>query len=156
MTKICVVDIPPMDVVGTRKTGSYTLIPDLLMEVFTFIQRKNIAIAGPPLFLCHEITADTVRKADENGTAVIEVAWPVAGPVEGKKDITGYVLLEGRMIHTVHRGPYESCETTCRALFAWIGEHSLTICGPIREAYPNDPRSVPPEDIVTEIFIPVR
>lgn len=78
-----------MDMVGTRKAGPYTLIPGLLMEVFTFIQKKNIAIAGPPIFLCHEITADAVREADEKGTAVIEVAWPVAGPVEGTKDITG-------------------------------------------------------------------
>ncbi|OPX62008.1 MULTISPECIES: GyrI-like domain-containing protein [unclassified Methanoregula] len=59
--------------------------------------------------------------------------------------------------HTrTHKGPYETCESTYLELFASIEKQSLTICGPIREAYPNDPRTVPPEEIITEIFVPVK
>jgi hypothetical protein len=46
------------------------------------------------------------------------------------------------MAHEVHTGPYASCEPTYFALFAWIKENGQTICGPIREIYPNDPRAV--------------
>jgi effector-binding domain-containing protein len=59
------------------------------------------------------------------------------------------------MVHTVHKGPYESCEPTYLKLFAWIETKGLLISGPIREVYPNDPRVVKPEEIITEIFIPV-
>jgi len=45
------------------------------------------------------------------------------------------------MAHVVHKGPYETCEPTYLALFAWIEEKRPTICGPIREAFPNDPPS---------------
>jgi effector-binding domain-containing protein len=60
------------------------------------------------------------------------------------------------MAHAVHRGPYDTCESTYLALFAWTESMGLTICGPIREVYPNDPRAVPPEEIVTGIYVPVR
>jgi effector-binding domain-containing protein len=40
--------------------------------------------------------------------------------------------------------------------FAWIETQGLRISGPIREVYPNDPRFVKPEEIITEIFVPVR
>lgn len=155
MTEITLMDMPAMQVVGTMERGAYTLIPQLIMKVFSYAQKKNAVIAGAPLFLCHETSPDAVREANENGTAVIEVVWPVAAPVRGTKEIRSYTLPGGQMVHAVHKGPYNTCETTYFALFAWIQERRLTITGPIREAYPNDPRIVLPEEIITEIFVPV-
>jgi hypothetical protein len=55
---------PALNAPGTRKTGTYTLIPELLMNVFASIQ----------LFLCHETFPAAVKTTNENGTAVVEVA----------------------------------------------------------------------------------
>jgi len=156
MVEISLVEVPAMNVLGTKKTGTYALIPGLLMNVFSYILKKKAAVTGPPLFLCHETSPAAVHEANEQGTAVVEVVWPVNTPLKGTKEITAYVLPGGRMAHVVHKGPYETCEPTYLALFAWIEENGLTICGPIREAYPNDPREVPPEEIITEIYVPVR
>lgn len=156
MTEITLVDVPEMQVLGARKTGTYALIPELLIKVVSYLQKKKAVIAGPPLFLCHETSPDAVRKANENGSADVEVAWPVSGSVRGTKEITAYTLPGGRMAHVVHKGPYETCEPTYLALFAWIDEQKLTIAGPIREVYPNDPRVVEPAEIITEIYVPVR
>ncbi len=156
MTEISLVEVPAIDVLGTRKTGTYALIPELLMKVFTHCQKKKVAIAGPPLFLCHEVSPAAVHEANEKGTAEVEIAWPVTGQVKGTKEITAYTLPGGRMAHVVHKGPYATCEPTYLALFAWIEKNHLAICGPIREVYPNDPRVVPPEEIITDIFVPVR
>jgi effector-binding domain-containing protein len=76
--------------------------------------------------------------------------------VKGNREINVYELPAGNMAHTVHRGPYESCEPTYLKLFAWIETQGLQISGPIREVYPNDPRAVKPDEIITEIFVPVR
>jgi AraC family transcriptional regulator len=156
MMEITIVDVPAMNVLGTKKTGSYALIPELLMKLFTYLQKKKAVIAGPPLFLCHESSPADVQEAHVNGTAVVEVAWPVVEPVKDTKEIRAYVLPGGRMAHVVHRGPYATCEPTYLALFTWIEENGLTICGPIRESYPNDPREVSPQEIVTDIYIPIR
>jgi AraC family transcriptional regulator len=77
-------------------------------------------------------------------------------PVKGTKEITAYVLPGGRIAHVVPKGPYETCEPTYLALFARIEENNLTICGPIRKVFPNDPDAIPPEEIITDICVPVR
>jgi effector-binding domain-containing protein len=156
MTEITLVEVPAMNVLGTKKTGTYALIPELIMKVIAFIQQKKGTVTGPPVFLCHETSPAAVMEANERGTAVVEVAWPVRELMKGTKEIEAYVLPRGRMAHVVHKGPYETCEPTYLALFAWIEANGLKISGPIREMYPNDPREVPPEEIITDIYVPVR
>ena len=144
-----------MDVLGTEKTGTYALIPDLLLKVLNHMLEHNIPIAGPPVFICKEQSPEAAKEANAQRTARVEIAWPVNGPVQGTGDIRQYTLPGGRMVHTVHKGPYETCEPAYLAAFAWIREQGLSIAGPIREVYPNDPMEVPPEEILTEIYIPV-
>lgn len=156
MDEIRMVDIPPQKVLGIRKTGTYRLIPELLINVYEFAVKKNIAITGPPVFVCHEASPESVKEANDMGTAMVEVAWPVAGSPKGSREFRVYDLRGGTMVHTVHRGPYETCEQTYLKVFAWITEKGLIISGPIREVYPNDPHLVQPEEILTEIYVPVR
>lgn len=155
MDEITIVEIEAQQVLGINKTGSYTLIPELLMKIYEFAVSSKITICGPPLFLCHETCVESVTEANEKGTARIEVAWPVFGIVKGNREIKPYTLPGGKMVHIVHHGPYESCEPTYQRLFTWIETRGLHISGPIREVYLNDPRQVKPEEILTEIFVPV-
>jgi effector-binding domain-containing protein len=155
MEEIALVTVPEQKVLGITKTGSYQVIPELLMQVIGYIVSENITIAGPPVFICHETSPECVKEAAEKGTAVVEVAWPVGGNAKASGDIRAYTLPGGKMVRTVHKGPYAECEPTYLNVFAWIAENGLTITGPVREVYPNDPREVQPEDIITEIYIPV-
>jgi AraC family transcriptional regulator len=155
MEDISIVEVAPRQVVGIKKTGTYALIPELLMKVYEFTVRKKMVIAGPPIFICHEISPEAVMEANEKGTAEVEVAWPVSGTVKSTKEMKVYELSGGKMAHTIHYGPYESCEPTYLNLFAWIKEKGCRISGPIREVYLNDPQEVPPDKIITEIFVPV-
>ncbi|HOX36122.1 MAG TPA: GyrI-like domain-containing protein [Methanoregulaceae archaeon] len=156
MDEITIVDLPDQKVLGMTKKGNYTLIPQMLMTVYEFTEKKKIAIAGPPVFVCHETSPESVKEANEKGTATVEIAWPIAGAAKGGRGIKAYTLPGGKMVRTIHRGPYETCEPTYLKLFAWIAEKGLTISGPIREVYPNDPRTVKPEEILTEIYVPVK
>jgi effector-binding domain-containing protein len=156
MEDITIVEVPARQVVGIKKTGTYKLIPELLMKVYEYTVKKKAVIAGPPIFICHELSPETVMEANEKGTAQVEVAWPVSGTVKGTKEMKVYELPGGKMVHTIHYGPYETCEPTYLKLFAWIKEKGLQISGPIREVYPNDPREVSPDKIITEIFVPVN
>ncbi|MDD1664655.1 MAG: GyrI-like domain-containing protein [Methanomicrobiales archaeon] len=156
MDAITLLTVPEQQVLGVRRRGHYRIIPELLMTIITYAIENGITIAGPPLFLCHEITPEAVMAADQAGSADVEVAWPVSGKVEGAGEIRLYTLPGGRMARILHHGPYEACEPTYRRLFAWIEERGLRIIGPIREAYLNDPREVLPEQILTEIMAPVE
>jgi effector-binding domain-containing protein len=77
-----------------------------------------MVIADPPIFICHEISPEIVMEANEKGIATIEVAWPVSGTVKGTKEIKVHELSGGKMAHTIHYGPYESCETAYLKLFS--------------------------------------
>ncbi len=156
MEEITTIEVPPQHVIGITRTGTYQLIPELLMKIYEFMVAHQITPAGMPTFVCHETSPDAVKEANEKGTAIVEVAWPVSGTIQGRGEIRVYELPGGTMVRTIHRGPYDTCESTYLRLFSWIEGHHLRIAGPIRENYPNDPRVVQPEEIITEILVPVR
>lgn len=155
MDGITVVDVKPSLVMGVRRTGKYQIIPQLLMELVHFSQKKGVQIIGPPVFVCHEKCAEEVLKANEEGNADVETAFPVSCKMEDEGDIKFYQLSGGKMAKIIHKGPYEECNSTYEKLFAWLEEKGYKITGLFREVYPNDPRVVPPEEIITEIYVPV-
>jgi AraC family transcriptional regulator len=125
MDDITIIEVAAQQVLGMKKTGTYLLIPELLMKIYEFAVKRKIEVTGPPLFLCHEITPEAVMKANETGTARVEVAWPVSGTAKGTREMKVYEIPGGKMVHAVHRGPYESCEPTYLKLFAWIDSGSV-------------------------------
>jgi effector-binding domain-containing protein len=103
MDEITLVEVAALQVLGMKKTGTYQLIPELLMKIYEFTVKKNIPVSGAPLFLCHEITPEAVMEANGKGTATVEVAWPVSGIVKGNREMKVYDLPGGKMVHTVHK-----------------------------------------------------
>ncbi|MFA5394784.1 MAG: GyrI-like domain-containing protein [Methanomicrobiales archaeon] len=161
MTEITITEIAPQTVIGLRNRGFYReQIPAMIMKLFLYAQDKKIEIAGMPIFLCHETSPEEAMIAAEEGKADIEVAIPIATPVvmngNGPKGMTCYTLPGGAMLRAIHKGPYDTLKTTHNEIFAWMTEHGKEVTGSIREVYHNDPREVEAEDILTEIYVPVR
>lgn len=155
MTEITQVDVKPATVCGMRKTGMYQMIPEMLMQIHSFISDRGLTITGPPMFLCHEKSVTEVMKAAEAGTADVEVAFPVIEKDSGSDEILCYDIPGGKMIRAIHNGPYQEMEGTYKEIFDWLLSNKMEITGPIREIYLNDPNTVSPEETITEILIPV-
>ncbi|MEL4305472.1 GyrI-like domain-containing protein [Methanococcoides sp. LMO-2] len=155
MSDIDIVEVGPQLVIGMRKTGKYELIAEMLPDLFHYAFDNGLEITGGPTFICHEIGEEAAMKAYREGNADVEVAVPIANKVDGTDTIKCYELPGGKMVKTIHKGPYEDSTQTYREFFAWIEEKGLTITGPTREIYLNDPMEVPPEEILTEIYAPV-
>ena len=156
MEKITIVDVKPQLVAGITKVGQYKLIAELLPKVYEYAGSKGAKFAGPPLFLCHETTAEKAMEADKNGTANVEVAAPIASNIPETNEIKCYTLPGGKMAKTIHKGPYEQCGPTYEKLYKWLGENRKKINGPTREVYLNDPNEVGEDEILTEIYIPIN
>ena len=156
MEEIAVVDVKSQLVLGMRKRGKYEEIAMMIPKVCQFAVEKGIQILGPPIFVCHEMTPEAATKADEEGTADVEVAVPVSGRVKGTAEIKSYELPGGKMARTIHKGPYQDCGPTYEKLFAWLAANGKRIVAPTREVYLNDPHEVPPEEILTEIYAPIQ
>jgi effector-binding domain-containing protein len=156
MSEISIVELKPQMVLGMRKKGKYEIIAQLIPQVYQYAVQKGVQIQGPPVFVCHERTVEEVMKADSEGNADVEVVVPVSQKVEETEEIKYYELPGGKMAKVIHKGPYEDCGPTYERLYAWIEEKQMSIIGPVREIYMNDPREVPKKEILTEIYAPIE
>jgi effector-binding domain-containing protein len=156
MMEVEIVNVEPQLVIGMRKKGAYAEIANMIPAVCTYAVSRGIRLVGPPIFICHEAGKKEAIEADKNACADIEIAVPVSSKGEETADIKFYELPGGKMIKTVHKGPYEECEPAYNRLFAWAKENGKMITGHTREMYMNDPREVKPEDMVTEIYAPIE
>lgn len=155
MHEVTLVEVPTQLVLGIQRRGHYSEIPVALGELVHYAMAHGAQLTGMPLAMMHELGKEAALKADAEGTAVIDVAFPIASPVEDSDAVRCYQLPGGTMAKVVHRGPYEACEAAYNALYQWVTANGYVITDPTREAYLNDPREVKPEDILTEIYAPV-
>jgi DNA-binding transcriptional MerR regulator len=74
------------------------------------------------------------------------------GPVEGAEveELPG-----GLMAVTMHVGAFEEIGLAYHALFAGAQERGYEPAGPVREHYLSDPDVVPPEELATEVLLPL-
>ncbi len=155
MSEVSIVEVATQTVLGIRRRGKYREISDMIPRIFHVAQEKGAKIAGRPVFVCHEQSAEEAARADEHGTADVEVAVPVSGAVEGTDDVRLYELPGGKMAKIVHRGPYGAVGPAYNTLFAWLEQNGKEVTGPTREVYVSDPRETRPEELITEIYAPV-
>jgi len=149
-----VVEVEPQLVCGIRKKGPYKLIAELLPKIYEYAESKGAEFTGSPVFVCHE-TAEQAMEANEKANADVEVGAPIAKKIEETDEIKCYTLAGGKMVKTIHKGPYEDCGPTYEKMFKWIIDNGYAVTGPTREYYLNDPREVSPKDILTEIYAPI-
>jgi AraC family transcriptional regulator len=154
MSEVSVSNVEPQLVMGLRKRGTYAEIRPMIRRIHKHIEAGGARIAGPPMFICHE-TPKEVVKVNLQHNADVEVVVPVSARIEGDEEIACYELPGGPMAKITHQGPYERSAAAYKKLFAWIAENHKKVVGPTREVYLNDPRKVPPEELLTEIYAPV-
>jgi effector-binding domain-containing protein len=154
MSEVTISNVAAQLVVGMRKRGTYAQIRPMMLMLRDYVTAAGARIVGPPAFICHETPKNVVR-ANLQRNADVEVVIPISMPVEEVEEITCYELAGGPMAVIVHKGPYEGTAQAYKKLFAWIAENHKKVAGPTREVYLNDPKTVPPEELLTEIYAPV-
>ena len=155
MDEITIVEEKPQLVAGMRWMGHYKDIAKMVPALFEYVRSRGAIIAGPPLCILHEMSMEEAKIADEAGNADIEVCVPIGERIPENDEIKCYDLSGGKMAKIIHKGPYEASGPVYKRLFAWMEENGHKIAGPIREASLNDPRAVPPEEILTAIYAPI-
>jgi len=81
---------------------------------------------------------------------------PTAKPLPGEGELKSQVLASQRYARAVHRGPYQKCSATYKALYDWAKSQGLSLDNEAIECYVNDPHEVDKADIETVILIPVK
>lgn len=151
--EVTVKSIPDRPVAAVRRhTGLSRIGADIGEGFATLMEsvgRSGAQPAGPPLIVYHDVI-------DEQTEGDIEICFPVAGTVPSDGEVYTTVLTGGSVATTIHRGPYDQIGPAYHTLSGWIQEHGHEMAGAPREIYLNDPQSVPPEELLTEIEWPIR
>ncbi len=135
-------------VVSTRV--KMTEIAQGMGEAFDVLMRHAAAtgaqFAGPPFVLYPEMPAEEFT---------FLVCMPVTpGAVAGEGvDVMELPAAEAAML--LYRGPYDAMEPSWRRLMEWVGRSGRQPAGPPREVYLNEPGTVAPEDLLTEMVVPL-
>ena len=55
----------------------------------------------------------------------------------------------------LHQGPYDAVGPSWQLLLEWVAASGRPISGPMREVYLNEPGTVAPEELLTELSVPL-
>lgn len=120
-------------------------------RVVGFVSTNGLQLAGQPLAI--------TNYWDDRGWS-FDAGIPVSGsPTRGAGPDSPVRMGEtygGRVVRAVHVGPYDTLQDTYPKIDAFIVAHGMEMNGRPWEVFVSDPGNVAEDEIVTEIYYPVK
>jgi effector-binding domain-containing protein len=101
---------------------------------------------GPPFTLYPELPSEEFT---------FLVCMPVLPGAVGGEEVELRDLPAAEAATLLCKGPYDSLEPSWGRLMGWVQASGRHPGGPVREVYLNDPASSPPEELLTELVVPL-
>lgn len=133
---------------ATWDTAFETLV-DNFKSLYAYIERNGLKRAGPPMTV-YTATDDTGFQYQ----AAVPIAEAPANPPRGDLEIG--TSPAGRMLKFVHRGSYDSMDTTYEAITNYLDSKQLEAQDNFIEEYLTDPVTTPEDQMVINVFVPVK
>ncbi|AGW12916.1 AraC family transcriptional regulator [Megalodesulfovibrio gigas] len=150
---VTVVELPERLVASVRHVGPYQQAETAWMTLMAWAMPANAA--GPDaLYLGVSYDNPEVVPQDQ-------LRYDACLTVPEGTTVTPPVVLQtlagGRFATGVHQGPYDKLPEAYAALMAGAAAQGLTFrMAPCMEQCLNDPRTTPPEQLLTAVFMPVE
>ena len=126
-------------------------------QLHQFAEMHALQFANPPRAIYTGYGAEGVD---------FTVAVPVAADSAVDAEESGITVGEipgGQALRFVHEGPYPKLRDTYEQITAWMKEQGMLQSEadwakymPMWEEYMNDPQSTPEDELITNIYLPVR
>ena len=142
--------LPAQEVLAVRREVSLATIGTAMDSAFAALWRHvtetGAQPAGPPFVLYLE---------PPQGEFSVEVCVPVTANAVKGEGIEVRELPAAEVATLVHHGPYDGLSASWQQLREWVRASGRTAGGPAREVYVSDPRGCAPQDLRTELVIPL-
>lgn len=112
------------------------------------LMQHRCETVGPPMSIYYDVL-------DEDNEGSVGICTPVSAAVTGNDNFHSKELPGGRIVTTVHHGPYEELSSAYHSVFAWMAEQGHELSDAPREIYLNDPRTVSPQELLTKLEFPI-
>ena len=149
-------ELPARNVIYIRLFGDYKLNDycGTWLRLFQFAEEHNLRANDPsPLCIYHDDPKVTPVEKLRTGVCMV---LPVAAIPKG--DIGSKQLPAGRYATFLYKGPYSNLQAVYDTIYGkYLPEMECTLREEASaERYLNDPSRTAPEDLLTEIYIPVE
>ena len=84
-----------------------------------------------------------------------ECAIPLATEFPATGEVEASSVGGGEAAFAVHVGPYETIGETWGQMMAWVAGQGRAPAGPTWEIYLDDPQEVAPDQLKTELYVPL-
>jgi effector-binding domain-containing protein len=117
--------------------------------VYGAMAKQGIKASGAPM---------TIYTATDDTGFQFQAAVPVAQAptVPAGSDITVGKSPAGKALKFVHRGSYDAMDTTYEAITNYLDEKQLEAKDLFVEQYMKDPVTTPEDDLVIEVYVPLK
>jgi AraC family transcriptional regulator len=146
--------MPAMRVAFARHVGAYDEVGEAWQRIMAWAMRAGAF--GPqfrPLGIVHDDPEITPPQSLRYDAAIV-----VGEAAKPQGDIGVMELPEREYASAVHRGPYSTLyETYARICGEWVAPNGRELAAaPTVEVYRNNPQHTKPEELVTEIYMPLE
>lgn len=132
-------------------------------RIADFLDSQGVECAGMPYARYLEMNWEKELNRGRLATlfSLLTKKWhffagmPTSVLIPVKDDLRSQVIASQHYARGVHRGPYQNCGTTYRAMYDWAKAQKLSLKNEAIECYLNDPHEVDKADIETLILIPL-
>ncbi|HNT75029.1 MAG TPA: GyrI-like domain-containing protein [Anaerolineae bacterium] len=121
-------------------------IGESMAAIAQYAGRQGYIPAGPPFVAYHGFDG---REQD------VEIGFPFNSGVEGKTSIQVSAIPGGKSAAYHYIGPYDRLPEIRVGLQQWLNTNGYTPVGVIYENYLSDPQRTAPENLETEILVPL-
>ena len=145
-------DLEPVTYAGLDCTGPYTQITAKIMEFMGTFFGQGLTPTGGVITIYYNQPGPGVTENDLKwtiGMPISPASTPAAPLVKGE-------FKYPKVVFSVHVGPYDKLHETYAKMTAYLEANGWKPAGPVMEIYLNNPQEVAPEQLQTEIYMPVE
>ena len=147
------VTLPERTIVYLKGHSKWDAAFDTLVDAFKsldeYLDKAGIKPAGPAMTIYNE--------TDDNGfsfEAAVPIAAAPANPPKG--DIAVGQAPSGKALKFVHRGSYDAMDSTYEAITNYLDDKRLEAKDLFIEEYVTDPVKTSAENLVVNVFVPIK
>ena len=153
MPDVTIQDLEPLRVAAIRHRGPYTELGQIFARLYAWAGGRGLLGPGTRAFGITHDDPTAVPAAELRSEACLLV-----GPeTDGDGEVYIREIPGGRHAVMIHKGPYAELDRSFRWFYGeWLPTSGFTPADrPCVEEYLNDCRSLPPEEWLTEIRVPL-
>lgn len=129
--------------------SAFDTLVEALKNVYGAIQKQGLRPVGPPMTI-YTATDDTGFEYQAGVPVAEEPKGPLGeGLAVGKSP-------EGKALKFIHRGSYDAMDSTYEAITNHLDEKRLEARDLFVEFYVTDPLTTPEDNLVIEVYVPIK